>query len=152
MTFVLAGLVSRNHALDSASRADELIRLSQGLVLMPTSARPLMDGLEVEPWVLDLAMTASRAARVAYLEAEFSGGTGAQAAIGYEHGSVGLGPLLTQSVGEGLSGFVEVPPRKADDWAINRALAWLGVDPGDEIDAFSAAGFGSRRDWSLPRS
>ena len=67
--------------------------------------------------------------RIAYLEAEFFGGSGAQGMLVAEHGKVIMGP--------------EVHPS-----AINSALRTIGVVTGDARDEFDALGLGERRDTS----
>ena len=109
---------------------------------MRTSAhRFLIDGASLPADVSAAAAHASRHARVVYVEAEFFGGTGAQASLGWQDGRVALGPLRTQTPGEDFEGFEEVEAR--GDWAINRALVWLGVRGGKGTDAFEAVGLAS---------
>lgn len=63
---------------------------------------------------------------VAYIEAEYSGGSGVQAHA-----------LIPQSADDlGV---------KVSDDAINDALAWLGVQPGAGKDRFETVGLGAHR-------
>jgi hypothetical protein len=73
----------------------------------------------------------SRSALVAFLQAEFFGGWGDQAAIGWQDGRLVFGPVQARD-------------------AINQALRWLGVVRGDEADEFDARQLGrcrSTKDW-----
>ncbi|MER7166365.1 hypothetical protein ABT336_09910 [Micromonospora sp. NPDC000207] len=66
---------------------------------------------------------------VAYLEAEFRGGAGRQAAVVWLGGEVGFGPV-----------FDDVLDDPRVDWPINAALHRLGVEPGRWIDPFAEVG------------
>ncbi len=80
----------------------------------------------------------SAAGRIVYLEAEFFGGTGSQAAVGWEAGRIAFGPRLTQTPGEGRDGYEDVPD--GADLAIDEALRWLGVSAEGGQDEFDALG------------
>jgi hypothetical protein len=69
------------------------------------------------------AAALSTEARVVFVEAEFFGGVGTQASVGWEHGEVAFGPRLTDGAG-----------------AINDALRWLGVSAAGAHDEFDALG------------
>ncbi|RKN42838.1 hypothetical protein [Micromonospora endolithica] len=71
----------------------------------------------------------SRRGPVAYLEAEFAGGAGYQAAAVWLGGDRSWGPRFDAT----LDG-----PREG--WPINAALAELGAEPGPWIDAFAELG------------
>jgi hypothetical protein len=64
---------------------------------------------------------------VAFLAAEFFGGSGSQAVIGWQDGRLAFGPL------------------QAID-AINQALRWLGIDSAGHRDEFDALHLGRHRD------
>ncbi|MGW5669901.1 hypothetical protein [Micromonospora sp. NPDC003776] len=77
----------------------------------------------------DLLARWSRQGPVAYLEAEFAGGLGHQAAAVWLGGEVSWGPHLDRTL-----------DRSRADWPINAALARLGVEPGPWIDLFAELG------------
>ena len=77
---------------------------------------------------------------VAYVEAEFFGGVGTQAAAVWDGGRLALGPVV----------LGEVEPLPAAGTPISQALAHLSVRRGDHVDEFAAAGLGQHRgteDW-----
>jgi hypothetical protein len=81
---------------------------------------------------------------VAYVEAEFFGGTGTQSVQAWDGGEVVLGPLH-QAEGE---------PSATAGSPISQALRQLGAARGDYFDEFDAVGLGRHRDtqdW-LPRT
>lgn len=70
---------------------------------------------------------------VAYVEADFFGGTGVQQAVVWNSGAMVLRPILTHGHG-----------------AINQALHLLGVDRRGRVDEFDVVDLGryrSNRDW-----
>jgi hypothetical protein len=120
-----------------------VIRLDNGVEIIPIGSAtrklygipflPLTDeGSDELPMaVLGLYSTLGSQRPVAYVEAEFFGGSGAQAHA-----------LISQS---GACLGVNV----SND-AINYALAWLGVQPRDGKDRFDTVGLGQHRetdDW-----
>jgi hypothetical protein len=75
----------------------------------------------------------SRGGRLAYVEAEYFGGTGAQAAIGFDGGTVTLAAKRSEDVGP-----------------INSALHFLGVARASTQDEFETVGLAHHRrleDW-----
>ncbi|RGC65183.1 hypothetical protein C5N14_30015 [Micromonospora sp. MW-13] len=66
---------------------------------------------------------------VAYLEAEFSGGVGRQAAVVWLAGAVSWGPH-----------FDDVLDSPREQWPLNAALVRLGAEPGRWIDPFAELG------------
>ena len=105
--------------------SDRVVPLAQDLVLLPLSAVP--DSEQLVEW--------SRRGPVAFVDAEFFGGTGSQRAQVWEQGRSVLGPLV----------------REEDDPApdvspISRALRRLGVVKGEHRDEFDAVGLGRHRD------
>ncbi len=107
------------------------------------------------PAVARFAAGASAAGPVLYAEAEFFGGSGSQAVIGWRGGRVSIGPLLTQTMGEGREGFAVAAGPGLRGMALNAGLRDLGVrTPADGEpwqDEFQAAGLGRCRateDWS----
>jgi hypothetical protein len=69
----------------------------------------------------------SRSNPVAFLEAEFFGGVGSQAAIGWQDGKITFGTLQTND-------------------AINQALRWLGISSAGHMDEFDTLALGRHRD------
>jgi hypothetical protein len=104
--------------LDTASRA----RLQ--LPLLPLTD----DGSAVVPEALaKTGLSLSRRSKLIYVEAEFIGGEGAQAAALFDQGTA-------------VRAAVTAPD------AINAALRWLGFQAGERGDEFEAAGLGAKRD------
>lgn len=91
--------------------------------------RPLTDAAEKElpPQLLKLCEQLSKQCTLAYVEAEFFGGTGAQA-----HALFSEGKAIGQAV--------------VSENAINDALRYLGVAKGEARDEFEAVGLGQHRD------
>lgn len=73
---------------------------------------------------------------VAYIEAEYFGGTGSQNAQVWDGGHGALGPLH----------LAENQPAPPDGSPISQALRRLGVDKGDHYDEFDAIGLNRHRD------
>lgn len=78
----------------------------------------------------------SAAGPVAYIEADYFGGTGTQSAQVWDEGKVALGPL---HLGERERFAAGGSP-------ISQALRRLGADKGDHFDEFDAVGLGRHRD------
>lgn len=90
-----------------------------------------------------MAAAASTGGALAYVEADFFGGVGTQAAVVWDGGRLVLGPLSAR-LGPGR-------PRPRRAWPINRALRTLGVRAGAHVDEFEAADLGRHReteDWA----
>lgn len=77
--------------------------------------------------VASISALVGTAHRVAYVEAEYFGGVGSQAAAVLEDGRSILGPIVARD-------------------AIDQALRLLGVVAGDHRDEFDALGLGHHRD------
>jgi hypothetical protein len=139
MAYVLYGLL----ALDPASArlaGRGAIELAPGTMVRPVDVR----GMSVEPGFHRLDADAETSARrisadgrVVYVEAEFFGGTGTQASIGWEAGQRSFGPVKTQ-IGEDEPGFETVD--EVAEMAINQALRWLGVRRTARLDEFDVLG------------
>ena len=121
------------------SNGTAVIQLDNGVEIVPIGSTtrklygisflPLTDeGSEELPAVLlELCSTLGSQRPVAYIEAEFFGGSGAQAHF-----------LISQNgAGSGVN---------VSDDAINDALAWLGVQPRDGTDRFDTVGLGKHRE------
>ncbi|MFE1103698.1 hypothetical protein ACFW4K_24550 [Nocardiopsis alba] len=151
MGYTLEAVVARSTLLREAATAlpgAHQLELSQGLALMPVNdalrdhgptegKRPLSDVFSfmsgrLERWIVDR----STLGPIAYLEADYFGGTGTQSSAVWEHGTLALGPL---TVGEWERHPEEGGP-------ISRALRHLGVRVGPEdIDEFEAVGLNAHR-------
>jgi hypothetical protein len=129
----------------------QIVPLGQQLSLLPvtdallkavtiaSAAQP--SGFWKMPAGLDHALAACSAnGPVAYLEADYFGGTGSQNAQVWEHGQIVLGPLH----------LAEDQPFPADGSPISQALRRIGVDKGHHHDEFDAVGLSRHRetdDW-----
>jgi hypothetical protein len=146
-----------------------VVELAAGLALVPLTG-PVLAAIRARggeratapasgfqaltPAVARLAAGASAAGPVLYAEAEFFGGDGSQAAIGWRGGQVSFGPLHTQTRGEGREGFAVAAGAGLRGMALNAGLRDLGVRaPADGEawqDEFWTAGLGrcrSTQDW-----
>jgi hypothetical protein len=135
-----------DHAVLAALRQDfALLPVTPQLVEELTGALPDFAPGEPGPdrpfqLVLSRALagvlaTWSREGPVAYLEAEFAGGLGHQAAVVWLGGEVSWGPRFDGTLGD---------PRA--EWPINAALARLGAEPGPWIDPFAELGLHLERE------
>jgi hypothetical protein len=140
MSYTLQAIVGSCRSLSNAgSEHFVTIALTDILAMVPLRAEvrkrynipflPLTDdGVEVLPQSLDLlCRKLSRHGLIAYLEAEFFGGSGEQAHVLFKDG-VALGS-----------------PVIAED-AINQALRHFGILPDGHHDEFAALGLGRFRD------
>ncbi|EME55694.1 hypothetical protein [Amycolatopsis decaplanina] len=121
---------ARSRLLDSVEGA-RFVSLGQNLSLMPVTETRFDTGL--------LAKCSEHGA-VAYVEAEYFGGVGTQAAQVWESGETVLGPLH----------LAEDEPTPAYGSPISRALRRLSVRKGAHFDEFDAVGLGRHRgtgDW-----
>lgn len=125
--------------------AAPLIPLAQGFALLPVTdalEKAPGDGGEAENpytefWRLSgplagLGKEISEAGKVAYVETDYFGGSGSQAAMLWDAGEV-IGPPYQSRIG-----------------AINQVLARLGVEKGDAADCFEALGldrYRSNEEW-----
>ncbi|MEV0327484.1 hypothetical protein AB0H63_13705 [Micromonospora echinospora] len=139
-----------DHAVLAALRQDfALLPVTPQLVEELTGSLPDFAVEELGPQrpfrlVLSAALTEvfarwSRRGPVAYLEAEFSGGTGRQSAVVWLDGAVAWGP-----------GFDALLDRPRAEWPINTALVRIGAEPGRWIDPFAELGLhleGSTDGW-----
>ncbi|MDG4804203.1 hypothetical protein [Micromonospora sp. WMMD980] len=99
----------------------------------PCAVRPFR--LVLSPPLAETLARWSRRGPVAYLEAEFAGGLGHQAAVAWLDGEVSWGPRH--------DGVLDRP---RVEWPINAALARLGVEPGAWLDPFAELGLHLERD------
>jgi hypothetical protein len=151
----LQAVIAASEQLASAARhlsEARLASISQGLSLMPMTDQ-LFDAVTnggrpefPEFWKLPGGFGAVLAAwsgqgPVAYVEAEYFGGTGQQTAAVWAGGSVAFGPLT----------WAEGQPCPPTGSPISQALRLLGVVASPDGDEFAAAGLHRRRhseDWT----
>ncbi|QOC89841.1 hypothetical protein [Micromonospora craniellae] len=93
----------------------------------PSAADPF--ALVLSPTLVEVLARWSRRRPVAYVEAEFAGGAGRQAAAVWLGGALSWGPRFDAA----FDG-----PRP--EWPINAALTELGAEPGRWIDPFAELG------------
>ncbi|MFI0405819.1 hypothetical protein [Actinomadura sp. 3N508] len=119
-----------------------VISVGQGISLLPLTGALLDEVVELDgDWKVPadfgrVLADCSATGPVAYVEAEYFGGTGSQAAQVWDAGEIVLGPL---HVAEG-----ERWPEAGSP--ISQALRRLGVDKGEHFDEFDAVGLGRHRD------
>jgi hypothetical protein len=75
------------------------------------------NGLDQMDWAEHMARALASAVRVVYIEAEFFGGKGNQAAVGWQGGVLSFGPRRTQMPMEDREGYTVVTDQ--DEMAIN---------------------------------
>ncbi|MEU8415793.1 hypothetical protein AB0C24_23655 [Amycolatopsis japonica] len=144
-----AVIASDNVLRDLADTVEEanIVPLSQHLALLPMSdayfdavtvpGAPKLVGFWKVPRGFGSRLVAcSATGPVAYVEAEYFGGTGTQTAQVWNDGEVVLGPLQ----------LAEKQPIPASGSPISQALRQLGVVKGDHVDEFDAIGLGRQRD------
>jgi hypothetical protein len=146
MSYFLQALIGSGPALTSGAarfKSASVVPLAQGLALIPLTERlyedigseNIADGFDkLSDAVREWAQSLSRTAPVAYVEAEFFGGSGSQSAVAWSQGK----PVL-------------LPVHAVD--AINRALQALGVQKGAAHDEFAALGLDRHRrteEWQAP--
>jgi len=137
MSYTLQALIGDAlNAKRAAPSGALVVGLPQAMALVPftesvcgahgISFLPLTDeGSDDVPQVVHAF--AARAKKIAYVEAEFFGGAGAQAAVVWEEGRLILGPIVAED-------------------AINQALRLLGVLKREHHDEFDALGLDLHRD------
>ncbi|NHV30201.1 hypothetical protein [Burkholderia sp. D-99] len=141
MAYSLQAIVARSGAFSSAPLPQGLrvVRLRGDIDMIPLDTPyrkahdipfcPLTDGDDtvLPPALLSLCEQLSAQSALAYIEAEFFGGSGGQAHARFADGRAS-GPLVVS------------------DHAINEALRHLGVARGEAIDEFEAIGLDQHRD------
>jgi hypothetical protein len=127
-------------------RQASIVPLGQRLSLLPMRdeffdavtvvGAPALDGFWKAPAGFGNVLAACSArGPVAYVEAEYFGGVGTQAALVWDSGAMVLGPLF-EGEDESLPGGSP----------ISQALRRLGAVRGDHSDEFEAVGLGRHRD------
>jgi hypothetical protein len=94
-------------------------------------------GLALTSGDVAFAAAASRAGRLVYLETDYQGGTGTQAAVLWVGGEFALKPLSMAVVAGGS--------RPRSTWPINAALRGLGITAAQGFDEFDRFGLGAYR-------
>lgn len=115
-----------------------LLAMTDALFDAATSAGALcLDGFWKAPAGFRQVLAACSAhGPVAYVEAEYFGGVGAQCAQVWDGGTVVLGPL----------NLADKEPFPVDGSPISQALRRLGAAKGEHADEFDAVGLGRHRD------
>ena len=132
MGFLLAGLICR-----AERPRPGVVALPQGfeLIRLRGDGEPVIAGLDrLDEAGAAIARELSTDRRVAYVEAEFIGGEGTQAAVGWEAGEIAFGPRLTRTSNDDREGFEPVP--WGSGMAIDEVLRWLGVERHGGRDEF----------------
>lgn len=106
---------------------------------------PILGFYELRRPVAELATEASLTARVVYVHAEFFGGTGFQAAVGWLDGAIAFGPRFTANAPGEAEEDYEVVSCAMKPMAIDEALQFLGVRPVGGRDEFATIGLGAHR-------
>ncbi len=145
MAYTLCALVARQPVgvVLQAETGLGAVELAQGFWLMPLGRTARLE-LGGPAGIEDLARHASLAGPVGYLEAEFFGGAGTQAAVAWRDDTVIAGPLRLELGGLGRAGG------DIAQWPFNQVLRRLGVLRRDAIDEFDAVGLNRHRstdDW-----
>lgn len=154
--YVLQGVIGSAAALQPVAGlvSAVVVRLGQGLCLLPMTGS-LFDEVtrgdavdsrfalceRFPPGFDSLLAGWSRRGPVAYVEADFWGGTGTQFAAVWDAGELVLGPIV-----DGL----DAPPAVVRRSAISQALRRLGASAHRHIDEFAAVGLDRHRhveDW-----
>lgn len=146
----LQAVIAAEHVLRDLVGACEdanIAPLNQGLSLLPmideffdavtVREMPKLDGFWKIPAGFHLALAACSAnGPVAYVEADYFGGTGEQSAMVWDAGQIVLGHLR-------LAGKISIPDAGTP---ISQALRRLGVTKGVHQDEFDAVGLHRHRD------
>jgi len=165
MSHYIQALIASADILESirhAHPATRVIPLPQNLALLPvtqafaddvehaqsSSAKLAFDQFTVLTSALaDLAKDLSKRAPIVYVETEYFGGQGAQAAVVWKNGEVVFGPLVTKNIDEGQQCVFTT---SLSDEAINQAMRNIGVVATNARDEFDIVGLGRYRsndDW-----
>ncbi|MBI3410792.1 MAG: hypothetical protein HY040_20845 [Planctomycetes bacterium] len=152
MAHHIHGFIAKFEPLCHAARRlpnDRVLRLPLGFGFLPITEEI---GGEAEPVPFDFlnrltvrlsawAENESVFFSLAYIETDYFGGIGTQAAIVWKSGRVAFGPQ--QSKSEWVEQRLISPPLLEN--AINRALRLIGVDRGTVVDEFEALDLGRHR-------
>jgi len=152
MGHCIRGFIGRRDDLRRAADGlpgARVVALAAGFGFLPVTDR-LADDREAVPFE-DLERLTTRLCRwaeeesclfpLAYVETEYFGGHGWQAAVAWVGGRAVFGPLRTPDLRE-ASKLAPIPLRQR---AINQAVRHVGVDRGAALDEFEALGLGRHR-------
>jgi hypothetical protein len=117
--------------------ADDVAQAKSSPAQLPFDQFTILTGALAE-----LAKELSETAPVVYVETEYFGGRGAQAAAVWQNGEIVFGPLLSKNIEEGQPGVFAT---SLSDEAINQALRSIGVVVTDDRDEFDTVGLGQYR-------
>lgn len=153
MTYQLQALLAPISTLEIAKQADPdltVISLRQGIGIIPIPISLNKEKCNLEysldpgktfrfmnDWITQILKATSFVSLIAYVEADYFGGIGHQAAVLWKDGKITLGPLWDETS----------PLRRKP---INRVLKRMGVKLEEHIDQFDAVGLGAHRwtdDW-----
>ncbi len=150
MGYFLQAVVSTEPVLRTVAGSVEgacVVPLGQHLSLLPMTDE-LFDAVtaagggelagfwKVPAGFADTVATCSAGGPIAYVEADYFGGSGTQSAQVWAGGETVLGPLHSASE----------EPAPADGSPISQALRRLGAVKGEHFDEFDAIGLGRHRD------
>jgi hypothetical protein len=149
VTYVLEALIAKADLLGTLAQdlaGSRLALLAQGFALMPMTlplAHSLADGRDDHPLGFRrlpggfdrFLADRSQDGPIAYVEADYFGGTGEQRAAVWDAGALVFGPLH----------LPEYEPFPAEGSPVSQALRRLGVEAGEAFDEFDAAGLQAHR-------
>ena len=137
MSYTLAAFIGNEATVEAAGALTgnhRVSRLAYDLHMLELKSDPMRrerfsdEFYFLTPRLASAAAIASTIGDIAYLEAEFFGGEGAQACIVWRDGEVAFGPFREDD---------EDPPvAPLRDWPINRALRLFGVRADTDLDEY----------------
>ena len=149
MSHAIQGFVARHdllRELASPLQHARVVPLEQGFAFLPLTSdlydevgdggKSPYDALwKLSPGMAEVASAWSKRGPVAYVETDYFGGTGDQAAVVFQDGRIVFGPE------KGKFGAV----REALPGPVSAALRRVGVERGEAYDEFAAAGLHRHR-------
>jgi len=120
---------------------------SKLLTELETQRREVENSLETSiferltPDLVDWILSLSKNSTIAYVEAEFSGGSGGHCAAVWQNGEIALNPLLTRW----RQPNTPLNVTASSEMAINKALRLLGIKALGQTDEFEVVGLGRCR-------
>lgn len=157
MSYELKALIASEKTLQRIGRhytKAKLVLLHQGIGIIPVthdlyaeihsdgqgSARVFPESFQsLTSTIAQATRAASVGGPIGYIEAEFFGGIGTQAAILWTDGQIAHGPIVTGSEPDGQS----LP---TSEWAVNSVLRLLGISAADGMDEFDTVDLGAHRE------
>jgi hypothetical protein len=157
MTFQLAAVVAEEFVLaqfPGFARLAPRFPLDGRYAILPmtralshaakSEGRAILDGFRhLSEGMVARLVAASAIGAIAYVEAEFIGGTGEQSAVAWRNGALALGPLR-------CSHYDRTPVPPIGDWPINRILREIGVSAtgrSDEFDTLRLGRYPRMEEW-----